>query len=153
LPDARFAPPSKWRVAWERLEDLPGTIRGWLGGLTRRQVFTVVFVCAGGVIVIQLIQSRRKRLRPTDRPYMQPDKQLSEMAKRFEKWLTRTGQPCATNKTWREHVKVAQNSQTPLRFIEIYEEARFGAADGARLSELHQMIHDLETHSGGQHHG
>ena len=76
---------------------------------------------------------------------------LAEVAKRFEKWLARKGEPCATNRTWREHLKDHQPSQMPLLFIEVYEEARFGAADGARLSELREMIQNLETHSGGHH--
>src|SRR5690606_28356818 len=78
--------------------------------------------------------------------------ELAELAKRFEQVLQARGVPCEENRTWREHpaALVQQPAPAPVdpvagtRFIDAYDEARFGGERGQSLSRAKALLFALE---------
>jgi hypothetical protein len=157
LPDGLFGPPSRLRLAWERIEDFPGTVRDWLGSLSRTTVLAVVFASSGLALLVQFIQSRRRRRPTRQREYAKPQAPLGAISRRFEKWIARTSQSCAANRTWREHVASAHAAPIITQFLDVWDESRFGGANGQRISRLMELMEQLElgqnSSKGGNSHG
>jgi hypothetical protein len=139
-PDTLFPPPSSLRRAWERVVDLPATLRRWLSRLSQQAVITTLLLTAGcvfGVGIYRIVRNRRKK-RSDESPYALPAEQLQLAARRFERWQQRRGTPIDGKRTWREHATTSQQPREALMFIDAYQQARFGGDDDvmARLSVL-----------------
>jgi hypothetical protein len=146
-PDARFEDASALRRAWERAEDLPAAVREWLGSLSRKSVFTALFICAVLILVSGIVQILRRKGTTTDLPYAAPhNPSLMLTAKRFERWLRsqRKGDRCDPNRTWRDHVRDLGAPPQCVRFLDLYDEARFGGANGETITKLTEMMDELE---------
>jgi len=143
-PGAQLTPPSNWRLAWETVQDLPGRIRDWLGSIPRDAIIATLLATAGIVLITGISQLRRNRRANADVPYAQPGAELLAVTRRFDHWLKRRVPVYGANRTWREHAMAIEKPAECLRFIEMYNEARFGGADGQALSRLHELMDNLE---------
>jgi hypothetical protein len=142
LPDSLYDPPSTLRRWWEKVVDFPARVQKWLGMLSREMVLWAVFLIATAVVVIGIVQLLRRKPEVRDRPYAPPDQRLIELGRRFETWLKHQSGEVAANRTWREQVK----SMEGIRFIDLYDEARFGNANGTTIERLDAVLIDLERH-------
>lgn len=159
-PDLLFKPASRWRRAWESILDIPRILRDWLAGFSRDSLIRMFIAAAVAVPVVGIVRFiigriRRRRQSRTEQEYPAPGQELVALGRRFERWLKRAGHPCEPNTTWREHV----SGMNPLclRFVDAYDQARFGARDGEALSEAVTLLSQLEPHhttehSDGPHH-
>jgi hypothetical protein len=150
-PDELFPEPSGWQKFWERAKDLPTDARQWLASLERATVIRGVAAVAGLVVVVALIRHlRRRRGRPKDWPlaYDPPAPDLLAAGRRFERLLKRHSIPCPPNRTWREHVRSADERaidvQACLRFVDTYERARFGGSNGQAAERLGEALASIE---------
>ncbi|WP_428940906.1 transglutaminase domain-containing protein [Fontivita pretiosa] len=164
LPDALFPRPSRWRRCVEWLRDLPGRLRQWLASRPSRQalVALIALAAAGTLIVgtVRWLAARKRRLaRQHDDAYATPSAELQQIARRFERLLRRRGVPCAANRTWREHLSSLDRARLVIdldagsRFLECYDAARFGGANGTALRRLHELIESLERRRPEPPHG
>jgi transglutaminase-like putative cysteine protease len=147
-PDTRFADASALRRAWERAEDLPADVREWLGSLSRRSIFATLFICAVLILISGIVQILRRRRTTTDLPYVAPhNPALMHTARRFEKWLRsrRKGDGCDPHRTWRDHIRALGEPPQCVRFLDLYDEARFGGANGETINRLRDLLDDLES--------
>jgi transglutaminase-like putative cysteine protease len=146
-PDARFADASALRRVWEAAQDLPAAVREWLGSLSRKSVFTTLFVCAVLILISGIVQILRRRKATTDLPYVTPHNPVLMLtARRFEKWLRsqRKGDRCDPHRTWRDHVRAIGQPPQCVRFLDLYDEARFGGANGETVQTLTTLMDELE---------
>lgn len=141
LPDALFEPPSRLRQIWESIVDFPSLVQKWLSFLSRETVLWIVFLSAGAAIVVGIVQLRRKKPATGPPPYALPDGRLVVLGERFEKWQRSHGPACPQNRTWREQSRIAEERT----FIDLYDEARFGAANGERFVEMERLLVELES--------
>jgi transglutaminase-like putative cysteine protease len=152
-PDARFADASALRRAWETIQDLPATVRDWLGSLSRKSVFTTLFVCAVLILISGIVQILRRKRTTHDLPYVAPhNPALMLTARRFETWLRsqRKGDRCDPTRTWRDHIRALGEPPRCVRFLDLYDEARFGGANGETISKLTGMMDELENNTNGK---
>lgn len=148
IPDQRFGPPSRWRKIWEAISDFPSTIREWLGGLSRQFVFTLIFSATGLILLSGMLQLRRRKKKATEIPYAPAsDPELIVIASRFEKWLKRSqsAELELAHRTWREYLAAAGSPPPCVEFVNAYDEARFGGANGESVSRLRRMIEEIES--------
>jgi hypothetical protein len=144
-PDALFPPPSSLRRSWERVVDLPATLRRWLSQLSQQAVITTLLATAGcvlGVGVYRMLRSRGRKRRDAA-PYALPAETLQRAAKRFEKWQQRRGTPIDASQTWREHVTSLHQPAECVMFVDAYQQARFGG-DSEAMAGLHRLLDRLE---------
>lgn len=148
VPDERFGPPSRWRTIWEAIADFPAVIRQWLAGVSRKAIFTIIFAATALVLLSGIFQLRRRKKGAADLPYAPAsDPQLIIIASRFEAWLKRSqsAELNLAHRTWREYLAAAGNPQPCVEFVNAYDEARFGGANGESVSRLRRMIEEIES--------
>lgn len=164
-PDAVFAHGSKLRQWWEWFTDLPGRLRDWLGGLSRRTVLT----CTGAIAAVvgvywsmRFLRNRRRCGKVAADDYAAPNEALAAVGKRFEKWLKRQNISCAPGQTWREHLLSLSRQGAPaidtaagLRFVDAYDQARFGGAEQilAQISAALDQMERRPAQPGSEQHG
>jgi hypothetical protein len=128
-------------------------MREWLGALPRKYVFATIFIASGLAVIIQLIQWRRNRRRLAERPYAKPQLELIAVGRRFGKWMREQGAIPKSNQTWRESTNALVLPSVCTQFLDTYDEARFGGANGRTISRLNLLLDDLETKTGSMKHG
>ncbi|HEY7087587.1 MAG TPA: transglutaminase-like domain-containing protein, partial [Tepidisphaeraceae bacterium] len=148
LPDRQFQDASMLRRTWERITDLPGRLRDWVAQFSRRALVTFIITSAGLVIIAWLVRvllaSRLRKRGMNGLAYARPSEELIAAAKRFEAWLKDRGRPCRPNQTWREHVAALADARCD-QFVDAYDRARFGGANGEVIAVLHQLLGKLEN--------
>ena len=119
-PDGMFTEPSRWRRWWEHLQDVPGAIRDWLSGPGQRIMLLIALPVMAAFIawLVPLAwQGRQRREMPA--AYPESNAELAAAAQRFDQWLRRRGVPCASARTWREHLfALAGNGSGDARTID-----------------------------------
>ena len=154
-PDFLFPQVSPWKRWWERATDMPGAVRAWLGRLGVRDVVVGGAVAGGAVTLLWLIPWLRKtrtRRKVAVRMYDPPAAELVAVGKRFERILRRRGVPCASDRTWREHVTALPgkpadgiDSDKCLEFVNVYDRARFGGVNGETMQRVVRLLESLES--------
>ena len=153
LPDQIFPQPSRWRRMWERLQDFPAAVREYFADRATQAMMVMVGVPVLGVVLLWLLVRGWWRLKPHSRgrKYAAPSEDLVAIGRRFERLMKRRGAPCPANTTWRQHLRdISRQSppaimvDVPLRFVDVYEEARFGQAGGAVRERLQELLVELE---------
>jgi transglutaminase-like putative cysteine protease len=143
-PDQSGVKTSSLRKAWEWISDLPGRLRDWLAQFNTRTLTIVIVAAALLLPALSLIRYLLKRRRKSSRAseYTKPREELLIIGRRFEQWLRGQNVTCAPNRTWREHVAVIN----PLcnDFVEVYDQARFGGADGEAIARANVLLDQLE---------
>jgi len=132
---------SAWQRWWEWIQDIPGRVREWLGRLTPRSIvaFGAILVCAPTSIrawamaVLAAAAERGRRNRSGAAAYSCSSAELVRAGQRFERWLRRRAAACPAHVTWREHLR-AIHAEEALRFVDAYDEARFGGAKSVAAS-------------------
>jgi hypothetical protein len=151
-PDGLFPETPKWRQWWERLKDVPGNVRRWFGRLSRETVIAAIAIpaaVAAGVWVVRFVRMRRRRVSAGGVGYASPRAELLEAGRRFEQWLRRRGLPCAAARTWREHLTSLRGRPSDdwaacLRFVDAYDDARFGGGGDDTVSRVREALDGLE---------
>jgi hypothetical protein len=147
LPDALFEPPSRWRRAWEAVADFPTTVREWLGEVSQANVVMAVMISAGFILVWGAVQIIRRRWQTGELPYAPArDPQLAKIAIRFDAWLRKMQhrEAVSGNRTWREQIGTLENRDACAAFLNTYDEARFGGANGQTVQRLKELLEALE---------
>ncbi len=151
-PDALAgAIPPWWRV-WERLQDLLGTVRRWVTTSDWTQKAAVFSLLVLGLLIPQIYRYwLTRRQRHLGFRYSQPEAALAALALRFERLLSRLGQPCPEGRTWDEHLRLTEEfieaRRVPLKaFVSDYSEVRFGPLPShSEIARLDTALHHLET--------
>ncbi len=150
-PDALAgAIPPWWRV-WERMQDLLGVIRRWVTTSDWTQKAAVFSLLVLGLLIPQIYRYwQRRRQAQTKFRYSQPEEALSALAQRFERLLTRLGQPCPEGRTWNEHLRLTEEfieaHRVPLEaFVGEYSRFRFGPLPSSpEIIQLERALRSLE---------
>ncbi len=140
-PDELFPRISQARRIGEWLSDLPGLIWRWATNLELWQLGLAGALMAAGFGTVALIQRYRRRA-PGDLPYDQPDLAMRQLGRRFEQLLKRAGLEISPRRTWRQHLGAADAAYG--RFVDRYDEARFGEFDPERFNRLESQLRQLE---------
>lgn len=156
-PDQLFEEPSTWRRAWERVSDIPRAVQEWLSELGREAVLWFVLAISLLALTIWFIQrifgARRRAQRRAQEAYAVASSDLAEIAGRFNQLLQQRGVPCEENRTWREHLAMLTQRPAPVpidvstgrRFVDAYDEARFGGENGQALQRVSELLQALES--------
>jgi len=160
-PDGVFPNPPAWKRWWEKLTDLPGEIRDWLGSnLPLLMKLAAMAVIVGFVIrLIRLILRRRRPEMKIVPRYPAPNQQLIEMAQRFDRWMNQRGIACPPQVTWRAHFKeqsaprekaawpFGEQAQLCDRFVRTYDRARFGSDEDQSSAQAQELLNRIEQGS------
>ncbi len=152
LPTRLFPDPPRWQRWWERITDFPGNVRDWLAQ-SRQAIMVVSSVGCVMTLLFWFIQQvwirRRKRAMPAA-AYSQIDPRLIAISEQFETRLRTQNIPCPPDRTWREHLgSLPASPARPIdlvqcdRFINLYDEARFGGCNGDTASRVKQLLDSL----------
>jgi len=156
-PDQLFPKPSQWRSLWEWLQDVPRRVRAWIAQNGKRALLGIAII--GAILVVsawtwRFLRLRRGRPREVLRGYALPSRELLAAAKRFDRLLRSRGAACATDRTWREHLRAMPQSapidrSQCLDFVNAYDAARFGGANGDTLWRINALLDQLEQRANG----
>jgi hypothetical protein len=155
-PDEAFPRISALRRWWENVQDFPRVVRDWFAGLRGSTIGLIVALASVVLTCVWVLRRlrayRRRRNAPSRATYSLPSAELQLVARAFEKWLGRRGVPCAANVTWREHLRAVESRSPPpldvptcLLFINAYDHARFGGTNGSALSQVRELIIELDN--------
>jgi transglutaminase-like putative cysteine protease len=155
-PDQLYQRPAWYKRAWEYLQDIPARLREWYTSLQRSTIILVTSVTGGVWLAYALFNFLRNRKRrkatAAAREYPQPTADLVAAARWFESVLRRRGLELQPSRTWREQLLLAgltaptlvgELRDACLRFVDVYEEARFGASDPGAIYDAQRTIEQL----------
>jgi len=147
-PDHTAQRSALWRLS-DRLQDLVAwwELKVRAAGTAGRVVAIVLIVTiTAGYFIVQAVLARRRK--PVEASYAPSDRELAELAARFESLLMRRGVECPPSTPWTEHVarlgddKIDRN--TARRFVNDYAAARFGNARRDAAMQLSAILGELE---------
>lgn len=160
LPDQLDHTVPFWTRAWEWLQDHAANWRAELAKLGPAAIAGIVAGIALAILGIRLLVAlvlgawyRRRSQKQALFGYTGPDREMREIARRFEALLARSGLDCPGDVPWRERLQSAgQSEESPagidtdaaLAFIEEYNAARFGSSDHDAALSLREKLQRLE---------
>jgi hypothetical protein len=107
----------------------------------------LIAIVVGGLIARHLWSLRGRRRREHLR--YGADRELAELARRFERALARARLPVIPQRTWREHLAAhAGRAEAALarQFVDHYDARRFGGQLAGASPTLRMMVERLEQH-------
>ncbi len=131
---------------WEWLSDRAMAVTDEVMRFVSSQWLVLLGIAVAGYLLLLARSLRQKRAPARIAATLSAlDPELSALAVRFTRWLTKNGTPCTPTRPWQEHLQTFAAPESAHQFVQHYYAVRFGAGLSERaLKEMGELIAQLE---------